>query len=164
MSQTNVSTPVAAAVFVGSAILIGAPVTYAVVTVVLNAVFLALNVVDVSLTVGSGPFAAALFVAAVVAVAWLWMRISYEVAQLRLYGVGGLSRGSRAGTLARYLLLWGVILVVLASIAALGVLWTLALVSSPSPAALAGSALTVACLWAFARSVRAFRDGWVTSG
>lgn len=162
MSQTNVSTPVAAAVFIGSAILIGAPVTYAVVTVVLNAVFFALDVVDV--TVGSGPLAAALFIAAVVLVAWLWMRISYEVAQLRLYGVSALSRGSRVGTLARYLVLWGVILAALGSIAAFGLLWTLALVSSPSPTALAGSVLTVACVWAFARSVRALRDGWAESG
>ncbi|WP_436901439.1 hypothetical protein [Halovenus halobia] len=162
MSQTNVSTPVAAAVFIGSAILIGAPVTYAVVTVVLNAVFFALDVVDV--TVGSGPLAAPLFIAAVVLVAWLWMRISYEVAQLRLYGVSALSRGSRVGTLARYLVLWGVILAALGSIAAFGLLWTLALVSSPSPTALAGSVLTVACVWAFARSVRALRDGWAESG
>ncbi|MXR50821.1 hypothetical protein GRX03_04270 [Halovenus sp. WSH3] len=154
MADDDVSVLTAAAVFLGAAVLVGAPVT----ALALGLVGAVLDAVGVSITLGTGIVDTLAALTIAVAVLWLWLQISYEAAQLQVYGTAALSRGPRWAVLVRHLLLSGAVLAVLVSVAILGVSGALVLVSGPSVAALPGLALAAATVAVLVRAGRAFRD------
>lgn len=156
MSETDVSTPVAAAVFAGAAILVGLPGT----ALALRALSALLDVLGISITLGATVLDSLVGFAFAVGVLSFWLQISYEVAQLRLYGVSALSRGSRVGTLARYLVVWAAVLAAVVFLVVVGVFSALALFSSQPTVGLAGLVTALAGIWVFARAGLAFRAGF----
>jgi hypothetical protein len=156
VTTDDVSVLTATAVFLGAAVLVGAPVT-----VLLLGLFSALlDTAGVSISLGTNLSDTLVFLGGSAGALWLWLQISYEAAQLQLHGVEALSRGSRWAALARHLLLGSFVVGILVSLALFGVLWLLALVSEPSLTALVGSALGVATLGVFVRASRAFWGGF----
>lgn len=156
MTTDDISVLTATAVFLGAAVLVGAPVT-----ILLIGLFSALvDAAGVSISVGMSLPGTLVFFGLSVSVLWLWLQISYEVAQVRLHGVEALSRGPRWAVLTRHLLWSSLVFGLLASIALLGSLWVLALVSEPSLTALVGAALGVATFAVLVRAGRAFWDGF----
>jgi hypothetical protein len=156
VSQDDVSTPIAAAVFVGSAILVGLPAT----ALVLSLVDVLFDLLDISVAFEVTALGNIFALGTASAVLFLWLQISYEVAYLRLHGVSALSRGSRVGTLARYLALWAVVVVAVGFLVIVGAFSALALFSSQPIVGVAGLVTALAGLWVFARAGGAFRDGF----
>lgn len=80
MTHDDVSLLTATAVFIGAAILVGAPVTFLVAGLVAALV----DAVGVSLNFGTGLVGTVVALGVAVLFFWLWAQISYEAAQLQL--------------------------------------------------------------------------------
>jgi hypothetical protein len=153
MSTQDVSLPTATAVFVGAAVLFGVPITL----VVLLAVDALLSALDVTLPIRPTLFGNLVAVALAATILWLWLQISYEVAQVSLYGVDALRRGPRRAVLTRYLLFGGLVVAALSGVTLFGFV---GVVGADSPIeAVPGLVLGLAGLAVFARAGIAFREG-----
>lgn len=154
MSSEDVSLRVAAAVFVGAAILIGPPAT-GLILGFLRAVLDALGL--------GVPFGATTLPGTLAVFAWLgltlffWLQISYEAASLQLYGVEGLHRGPRWVVLTRHLLLSLTVVVLLAAVTRFGV-W-IALEAESLVTTMSGVLLGIAGIAVILRAVLFFKDG-----
>lgn len=153
MPSRDVSLPVAAAVFVGAAILFGAPITL----VLLTIVEILLTMAEISVPAGPTLVGNAVAFGAIVATLWLWLQISYEITAVRLYGFDALRRGSRPAIAARHLLFGGLAATALSVVTLFGFLGVIG--GGATLAGLFGLALTVACLAVLVRAGRAFWAG-----
>jgi hypothetical protein len=150
MATENVSLPVATAVFIGSAILVGGPVTGLIVSFLASVV----QELGLSLRLGGAEFSGIVWTGLTVL---LWLQLSYEVASLQLHGIDGLHHGPRWAVVARHLVLSVLVVVTLTALAWGGV--ALVFATKSLTAAVLGSLLGLACVVVLLRAGGAFRDG-----